>query len=409
MDWHIYDPARDREATLRIWLETGWIPPGKERIFDLFVAPGRTLVATLAGEAECMVSTIPGTIRYLDQELPLSAVAAVTTSRLARKQGLARRLTAQAVALDAAAGALVAGLGMFEEGFYNQIGFGTGAYEHIVAFDPTLLNVRVKPRVPRRITTDDWALVHASRLARARGHGAINVPPPELTHGEMLHHDDSFGLGYCDGPNGELTHHFWCTPRAVEHGPYCLAWIAYQTREQFLELMALVRSMGDQVRMVWMLEPQGIQFQDLLAHPFRSLAATRGSEYETGTRATAPWQLRVCDLPGCLAGTHLPAGEVRFNLRLSDPIAASLDEGTPWRGVAGDYVVILGTCSGAERGTEPRLPTLEASVGAFTRMWMGVRPATGLSFTDELRGPAELLQQLDTLLRLPEPKPDWEV
>ena len=32
------------------------------------------------------------------------------------------------------------------------------------------------------------------------------------------------------------------------------------------------------------------------------------------------------------------------------------------------------------------LPTLTATVSAFTRMWLGVRPATGLTITDDLQG-----------------------
>jgi hypothetical protein len=41
-------------------------------------------------------------------------------------------------------------------------------------------------------------------------------------------------------------------------------------------------------------------------------------------------------------------------------------------------------------------------------LWLGVRPATGLAVTDELSGPPELLEALDWVLRLPDPKPDWD-
>jgi len=37
-----------------------------------------------------------------------------------------------------------------------------------------------------------------------------------------------------------------------------------------------------------------------------------------------------------------------------------------------------------------------------------VRPATGLAVTDELEGPQELLEELAWVLRLPDPKPDWD-
>jgi hypothetical protein len=124
--------------------------------------------------------------------------------------------------------------------------------------------------------------------------------------------------------------------------------------------------------------------------------------------ALANWQMRICDLPGCLAQTCLPGDGIDFNLVLSDPIARFLPDDAPWRGVAGDYVVTLGPSSRADPGTDSSLPTLAASVGAFTRLWFGVRPATGLAVTDELSGPPELLDALDRALRLPDPQLDWD-
>ena len=85
-----------------------------------------------------------------------------------------------------------------------------------------------------------------------------------------------------------------------------------------------------------------------------------------------------------------------------------LDESVSWRGVAGDYVVELGPQSSAVLGTDDRLPTLDATVGAFTRLWLGVRPATGLAATDDLNGPVALLDQLESVLRLPAPRSDWD-
>jgi hypothetical protein len=100
---------------------------------------------------------------------------------------------------------------------------------------------------------------------------------------------------------------------------------------------------------------------------------------------------------------------------LTDPFEYAPGEDSQWRGVAGDYVVTLGPSSGAEQGSDDALPTpddalptLSASVNAFTRMWLGVRPATGLAVTDNLVGPPPLLEALDAVLRLPDPKPDWD-
>ena len=90
----------------------------------------------------------------------------------------------------------------------------------------------------------------------------------------------------------------------------------------------------------------------------------------------------MCDVPNCLARTRLWGESVLFNLQLTDPITDMVGEDAPWCGVAGDYVVALGPSSGAERGYDDSLPTLHASVGAFTRLWFGVRLATGpVSYT----------------------------
>ena len=53
------------------------------------------------------------------------------------------------------------------------------------------------------------------------------------------------------------------------------------------------------------------------------------------------------------------------------------------------------------------METLEASVGAFTRLWLGVTSATALSMTDQLSGPPALLEALDEALQLPAPQTDW--
>jgi len=408
MKYRNYDPKRDKKAVHRIWHEVGWFEKGKEEAMDLRVEGVRSIVAEVNNEAECLVAAAPGAIRYLNEELPFSGITSVVTSRIARKQGLAKRLAAMMVAIEAAEGALVSGLGMFEQGYYNQLGFGTGGYEHLIAFDPSQLNVGLKPCVPRRITTDSWAMVHTARLARLRGHGSCNLNPPEITKVEMLFTKNGFGLGYCDSLTNELTHHFWCEAKNVAEGPYNIKWMAFQTPDQFLELIALIRSLSDQVRLVEIREPQGIQLQDLLEKPFKQYQVTEKSKFENIMHAVAYWQVRICDLLGCMARTHLQGDEVRFNLRLSDPIDSLLDEKAPWHGLAGNYVVTLGSSSGVELGTNKTLSTLTASVASFTRMWLGVRPATGLAITDQLSGPQELLEKLDRALRLPDPKFDWD-
>ncbi len=406
MRYREYSPEKDKQAVRRILWEVGWLDKSKEDAYDEMLACGRSLVVEVNGEAECLVVTAPGVIRYLQEDLPFAEVTAVATSRVARRQGLAQRLLARALAAAVADGAVLARVCVFDQGFYNQLGFGPGGYEHRLSFDPATLNVSARPRIPRRLTREDRDLVHAGRLARRRGHGTANYHSPGTL--DMDWADQGFGLGYCDGPNGELTHHFCCWCEHAERGPYHISWMAYQTREQFLELMALVKSLGDQVHLVRMREPQGIQLQDLLDRPFKQHQVTEQSRFENQMASYAYWQVRILDLAACLASTHLPWGESRFNLRLTDPVEKLLDRDAPWRGVAGDYVVTLGPSSSARAGSDSSLPTLSASVNAFSRLWFGVRPASGLAVTDDLSGPESLLAALDSRLRLPEPKPDWD-
>jgi len=403
-----YDPKKDTHAVHRIWQEIHWIEKEEEeKMLDIFLSDGRQLVAELNDEPECLVASVPGTFRFLEEDLKLSAVTAVTTSRIARKQGLAKRLTAQLIAADVVEGAQVSMLGIFEQGFYDQLGFGSGGYEHWVSFDPAHLKTQQKPRIPRRLTKDDWDIVHQSLLNRSRGHGACNLLPVSITQAEMGWTKNGFGLGYCNGAQGELTHFFWGSAKE-EHGPYTINAMAYQHGQQFLELMALIKTLNDQVRLVRMREPGGIQLQDLLKHPLKQGQVTKKSEFENQNKACAYWQIRICDLEGCLSRTHLPREIVRFNLKLSDPIKLHLEADVSWRGITDNYIITLGPNSKAERGTESDLPTLTATVGAFTRLWLGVRPATGLSVTDELTGPDSLLKVLDDILCLPDVKPDWD-
>ena len=77
-------------------------------------------------------------------------------------------------------------------------------------------------------------------------------------------------------------------------------------------------------------------------------------------------------------------------------------------GIGGSYTIVLGPESSAKRGTKSHLPTLTAAVGAFTRLWLGVRPARGLATTDELSGPADLLAALEHRFCLPSPHFDWD-
>jgi hypothetical protein len=410
MDYRPYDSARDMHAVWRIYKEIGWIhddPP--EKLDWFFRNAGKAFVTEMDGEAECAVTAAPGDVMYQDQLLPFVCVTGVTTSRLGRRQKLAGRLTAAVVADAVADGAVVAGLGMFEQGFYNRLGFGTGTYEHYVSLPVPEMKVDVTSRVPKRLTLDDWEAIHAARLKRRRRHGSGSLTPAGFTRGRMQSWGSNhFGLGYADDPDGGLTHLIWCSASNVGNGPYDVKYLVYRTREQFLELMGLIKSLGDQVFSVSLHEPAEVQLQDLIPQPMRNHSTTSGSGHPIATRASAWWQKRICDLPACLARTHLRGDDLRFNLVLSDPIERYLPEDAPWRGVAGEYVVTLGPESSAKPGQDASLPTMRTTVNAFTRLWLGVRPATGLAMTDEIEAPESLLEALDDLVRLPVPRPDWD-
>jgi hypothetical protein len=415
MQYRTYDSARDRDDSLRVYREVGWADgEGGAEAHDLWAAAGRTLVAEVDGRAECVVSNVDGRMRYLDEELELCIVGGVATGRVARQRKLATRLTAEAVAADVIQkGARMSILGMFEQGFYDRLGFGSGSVFHMVGFDPATLDVDVEPRVPIRITVDDYERVHANRAARRLGHGAVQVDDAGWTRADMLISKDGFGLGYADPDTGALTHHLWCGVESVGGGPYFVKWLAYRDRDQFLELMGLLKGLAEQVHLVRMEEPRGIQLQDLLKKPFHRRRVSFRTSLQTGIRAVAWWQARICDLAGCLERTRLPSAEsVTFHLRLTDPIAEHLEDETRrrWAGVAGDYVVTLGPESHAERtDAATDLPTLATSVNTFSRMWLGVRPPTGLAYTvRDMNAPRDLLERLDHVLTVPAPHADWD-
>jgi Acetyltransferase (GNAT) domain len=406
MKYRKYSVKKDQKAIHRMWNEIGWVEGGNAKPLDYLLKSGRALVAELNGEAECLAISHWGDMKYQNETLNLSIVTGVTTSMVARKQGFAQELTATKVAHDAEQGAALSILGMFEQGFYNQLGFGTGCYEYIANFSPCSLNIKAKAGVPIRLTEKDWRKIHTNRLNRLRGHGACNLTPPDITRAEVSWVKTCIGLGY-KNRQGRLTHHVWFNGMGKENGPYNVWWLAYETYDQFIELMALLKSVGDQIKLIHMLEPPNIQLQDFIAKPFYHRQITKKSQYENITRATAFWQVRICDLDQCLAKTHLEGKPIRFNLVLRDPIETHLDKKHSWRGIGGDYTVTLGLKSKSKKGHEAKLPTLNASVGAFTRLWLGIGSATSLSVTDDLAAPPTLLAKLDRLVRLPAPKPDW--
>jgi predicted acetyltransferase len=406
-----YDESTDLKAVARIWKECGWIDDLEQEtptVRDHLRGAKHAFVGTVDGEAECAVIGTPGRIRYLDQDLTLGAISGVTTSHIARKLGYATQLTAKLIATQAEQGCKVSALSMFEQGFYDRMGFGTGAYEQWICFDPATLKVAADFRPPKRLHIRQYEQVHTAMMNRRRHHGGVVLESPMLLKSELNSIDHAFGLGYFDGPDDTLSHCIWGSTNEGEHGPYEIRLAAWQTTPQLMELLALIRSLGDQVDLVEMVEFGEIQLQDLLAAPIIHRRTSERAKNANSSESMAFWQLRILDLQACIKAARLNTPSVSFNLDLHDPITEHLAPEQLWRGLTGHYVVSLGDNSHITTGIDNDLPTLSASVGAFSRLWLGVRPASSLAITDELTAEPNLIRTLDDSLRLPRPHLGWE-
>jgi hypothetical protein len=395
-----YRPS-DLAAVQRIWKECGWVDSDEEaNALEHFFADPAGIVATMGGEAECSGTSHAGVIGYAGGDLPLASISSITTSRLGRKQGLAKGVTARLLSDAANDGAAVALLGIFEQGFYDQLGFGTGPYTIHYRFDPASLTVPYPDRAPVRLGPEDWEEIAACLASRKRSHGGVAIESKTVYRAELAWVSSGFGLGF-RSDDGELTHLLYCTAKG-ESGPYRVDITAYRDAAGLMELLGLVRSLGDQVRAVTLMEPPEVQLQDLIRHPNRQRIVTRGTDYATGGSALAWWQLRILDLEACIAARVWTGTPVRFNLELDDPMSR-MDE--TWDGIGGSYTVEISENSKVAPGTAADLPSLRASVADLSRMWIGARSASALSATGGLSGPPGLLADLDEAFRLPRPHP----
>ncbi len=398
------DIEKDIKQLEQVWKECGWLE-GKRDPLDEILKHTESMVCELDGSAECLVVPVAGNIRYQDKELDLNCIAGVTTGVVGRRQGIAGRLTAQVIAREAERGAKVSCLGIFEQGFYNKLGFGNGKMDIISCFYPGDLNIPIKPRIPIRLTANDVEDMYYSRIRRLRGHGGVN-----LGKGLMLmeiKYGKCFGLGYRD-PDGKLGHHFFCRGLSKEHGPWRVEWIVYRNMKELQELLALMQGLGDQAYLIRMNEPPNIQIQDFLKKPLSHRAMSRRGEYEAASYSFAYWQMRMNDIPACFAAMSMNTEPVRFNLVLEDLIERFLtDSSYSWKGVSGKYIVTIGPESAAEPGESPNLPTLTTTVNDLTRLWLGLKKASYLQIAGKMEAPESLIKALDAAINLPLAEPDW--
>lgn len=404
-----YRADTDAVFVERILLEVGWRKPSERKpqkaAREAFQNASVSFVAELSGEPECYVTTMPGDYDYHGDRLAFSAVTGVVTSRVARKQGLASRTTARALAASAEAGSVVAGLGIFDQGFYDKLGFGTGGYEHFVRVDPASLTVPYCRRAPVRLTVEDVPEMHAARLERRRRHGSVSIVPQEFTGFEAADSELGFGLGFRDEESGELTHHLWVHTDNGEEGPYRVSWAAYRTVAQFVELLGLLRNLGDQVYVVWLAEPAGVQMQDFIDRPFRRRRERRKGDYETTNSAIAVFQYRILDVERAMAAAARRRPLPRFVMRVDDPASRYLHEHDGWQGVAGDYEV--GEAGAVRIDGGRATPDVVIGVGDLTRAWAGVLPVTTLRDAHGVQIGGDLAAALDDAFAGTPPRSDW--
>jgi hypothetical protein len=248
--------------------------------------------------------------------------------------------------------------------------------------------------------------MHKALVSRLRSHGGVNLDPPEMIQAEVGFTPKGYGLGYYE--DGELTHFLWFDVRG-QHGPYVVTALAYRTPDQLLELLALLKSLADQVTSVTMMEPPHVQLQSLLKQPFRTRRLTRRSEHGNEHKSMAWWQIRLLDL--AVLARYCWRGEpLRFNLELMDPIEMQLSDQAAgsWRGIAGSYQVELASSSAVTAGVDPQLPTLRASVNALSRLYFGAARASVLAVGSDFSAPAALIARLDEVFCMPQPSAGWD-
>ncbi len=406
----LYNKELHFENCVTIWKDAGWLEKGQEKVVEHLFNSGDALVGENNGEAVALAVSHTGTFNHIShsEKLPFCAVTAITVAFHGRKKGFAGTLTAELLARGADRGEVVAGLGMFEQGFYDKVGFGNYPYMRVVYFRPSEILISGSPlKLPRRLSNSDWEIIHKNRCERLRCHGSVNLPPL-FTRTEMELNKKSFTMGFFS-EEGSLTHHYVVSSVKGEHGPMRIAWAVFNTPEQFKDILLSIKSFGDQIDLVSIHEPSGIQIQSLLAKP---MSSNRQSSDSSGSKVgirTASWtQCRILDLVKCTNGMTVPGKPCSFNLILTDPVENYLDSSFNWRGCAGEYTVRFSDSSTAERGCTEGLPVMKCSVNTFTRLWNGTSSASMLPYTDEIEAPTDLLRELDDTLRLPEPSYDWD-
>lgn len=398
----------DVEHCVRIFREIGWMD-GKDTdkdVFNAYIDEAHPLVAELHGEVEVFVVTRTGSCKYLEEDIPFSAVTGVATSRVARQKGLAATVTAKAIAQSAENGAAMTMLGMFDQGYYEKFGYGSTTYYRISTFDPASLNVPRLSRSPKRLTKEDAEAMHHCRNRRRRYHGGCTLDGVGETRATTIWHENGFGLGF-ENEEGLLTHFLWMKTKG-ERGPYNVWFSGWETHEQLIELLSILKSLSDQILGIRMTDPPRLQLQDFLQRPMKTMQARKGGEFDSDDVSQVWMQCRILDLPTCIGAMKLCGEPVSFNIEIKDPIEKYLPEDSAWRGVGGSWSITLGEESSATKGVDSSLPSATATVNDVSRIWFGATSAEAVSVTGNFVADPELIQRIDSLLNIPEPIVDWD-
>ena len=376
-------------------------------VFEASISEANAFVAELRGEVEVFVSTRTGSCKYQEAEIPFSAVTGVVTSRIARQQGLASSVAAHAIAESAMNGASMSMLGIFDQGYYEKFGYGSTTYYRISTFDPASLCVPRLSRPPVRLSRDNAKEMHECRCRRKRYHGGCTVDGSGETEATTIYQASSaFGLGFRNSDN-VLTHFMWIKPKG-EHGPYSVWFSGWETHSQLIELLSVLKSLSDQIHGVRMADPPRLQLQDFLKRPLATIRARRGGEFDSNVLSQVWMQCRILDLPTCIGAMRFYGEPVSFNLQLTDPIQQYLPEGGAWRGVGGNWILTLGEDSSAILGQDDTLPSASATVNDLSRVWFGSTSAEAVAVTGNFVADTELIDRIDSIVKLPDPIIDWD-